>query len=285
MPLVPGAPRPSSLPSLTKCMLPCRIHVLATFTVTLATLSVITYAYTSLTPNDGSSPAKTLLPDEMPLIVYNHDRIMLPHDESRPYPPALAARKVDVHDTSDHSGSGSNTTNVSHSADDSNKTGNTIVLPAVISVALFVLLTFIALRLTHIYRERVTPSYRPPVVRKEPPRPRLWDVSLQSAAYPVSCSGKWCNLMPVTVQYLTEEKMDLWAGRPPPTMRSQPSRCSSRDSGQSFRSTSLEKHGSTSGTVDDSRVRVAVLVAMPALRCSDRPVPTTLGLMDVVTLS
>ncbi len=71
-------------------MLHCRIHVLATFRVSLATLSVITYAYTSRTPNDGSPPAQMLLPDATPLIVYSNDRTMLARDKVR----ALLARFV-----------------------------------------------------------------------------------------------------------------------------------------------------------------------------------------------
>ncbi|KAI0333867.1 hypothetical protein GY45DRAFT_188835 [Cubamyces sp. BRFM 1775] len=168
------------------------------------------------------------------------------------------------------------------------------VVPALIAVAIFVLSTLVIHKAVRSLRNgSVTPSYKAPA---EEEKPQMWEVNLSEKAMSPSTAEHWEQIMPVSVDYWpTESGAVRVPARPlsiPAPAATHTSRSPSRDSRRSSRSSwSLlsEKLAAQSAAADDpGRLRVAVLIAMPApardmAMASDMPAapsPAYLGLAE-----
>ncbi|KAI0738610.1 hypothetical protein C8Q80DRAFT_251879 [Daedaleopsis nitida] len=276
-----------------------------TTTTTTVTLSPIALAPSPQTSNNAIHSNTAFILTATTPHIYDDTvdmRLSLDGVEPRPYPPPLAlylaARKVDDSAGVIHPDSNINPPAPAPSSDSSrahsSSNGNTAVMPAIVAVALLVVCTLLMMRLLSCYnsRYRITPSYRPVVVgSSEPEKPRMWEVSLADA-HPPTAAGKWCDLMPVTVECLDDmsdetscssrssSRASRGSAAKATFFSSNSSRSSSPDSRVSSTRSSFEKFSTGTG------VRVAVLVAMPSPhrhpeRYSTTPSPSCLGLADV----
>ncbi|KAI0372584.1 hypothetical protein BV20DRAFT_1050483 [Pilatotrama ljubarskyi] len=148
-------------------------------------------------------------------------------------------------------------------------------IPAFIAVAVFVLTTFVAMRAIRGLRGGgVSPVYRKSA---EDEKPQLYEVHLGDAPPPVRTTGRWDQMMPVSLEYLppyepqspsrpSSSRAPSLSPPAPPSPAARPSRSPSRERGRSRSSWGVfsDRSAASAPAEDPSRMRVAVLIAMPS---------------------
>ncbi|KAI0642283.1 hypothetical protein C8Q79DRAFT_984983 [Trametes meyenii] len=204
------------------------------------------------------------------------------------YSPHLAARTLNTHACASPS-----------STPDSSQASTTApgvnpVVPALIAVVVFVVCTFVVLKAFRAMRPSgVTPVYHPLV---EEEKPHLWEVSVPQNRFLPTCGlWEWCQLMPVSVEYLPTTCPTTSSPRRPLSIgvfsQLDNFRSFSRDSRRSSSwSVPPKKSAASDRSGVEERMRVAVLIAMPSpdrtsnlssVTLSMSTPPTYLGLTEI----